>query len=183
MNRTMTATTGTTHDPLRQKQIVQAAVVLLDEGGIENLTMRRVGSRLGITGAALYWHIKSRHELLLLAVDSLWGQAPLCLDGLPWRAAVLAMADNLRSMLLRHPWLLAAMTIQPVDGPARDRHDERLLAVCEAAGLTRQDAEQAAQSIIAFAIGSALADTPGPYVSFGLQSILDGVEAGLTAHS
>jgi len=108
------------------------AVVLLDEGGIENLTMRRVGSRLGITGAALYWHIKSRHELLLLAVDSVWGQAPLlCLDDLPWRAAVLAMADNLRSMCVRHPWLLTAMTIQPLDGPARDHHDRHLLAVCQ----------------------------------------------------
>lgn len=168
-NRTMTATTGTTRDPLRQEQIVQAAVVLLDEGGIENLTMRRVGSRLGITGAALYWHIKSRHELLLLAVDSVWGQAPLCLDDLPWRAAVLAMADNLRSMCVRHPWLLTAMTVRPLDGPARHRHDQHLLAVCQTAGLTRQDAEQTAQSIIAFAIGSALADTPSPYVSFGLQ--------------
>ncbi|MGX1480534.1 UNVERIFIED_CONTAM: AcrR family transcriptional regulator [Streptomyces canus] len=183
MNRTMTATTGTARDALRQEQIVQAAVVLLDEGGIENLTMRRVGSRLGITGAALYWHIKSRHELLLLAVDSVWGQAPLlCLDDLPWRAAVLAMADNLRSMCVRHPWLLTAMTIQPLDGPARDRHDRHLLAVCQTAGLTRQDAEQATQSIITFALGSALAATPGPYVSFGLQSILDGVEGGLVAH-
>ncbi|MFJ2240370.1 TetR/AcrR family transcriptional regulator [Streptomyces sp. NPDC087859] len=183
MNRTMTAATGTTRDPLDQEQIVQAAIVLLDEGGIENLTMRRVGSRLGITGAALYWHIKSRHELLLLAVDSVWGQAPLCLDGLPWRVAVLAMADNLRSMCVRHPWILTAITIQPLDGPARHRYDQRLLAVCQKAGLTRQDAEQATQSIIAFAIGSALADTPGPYVSFGLQSILDGVEAGLGAHA
>lgn len=182
MNSPMTATTGATRDALRQEQIVQAAIALLDEGGIEHLSMRRVGSRLGITAAALYWHIKSRHDLLLLAVDNVWGQPPLpCLDGLPWRPALLAMADNLRAMCVRHPWLLTAMTIQPLDGPARDRHDRHLLAVCETSGLNRQDAEQAAQSIVTFAIGSALTATSGPYVSFGLESILDGVEARLAA--
>jgi AcrR family transcriptional regulator len=171
-------------DTLHQEQIIQAAIALLDEGGIESLTMRRLGSRLGITAAALYWHVKSRHDLLLLAADTVWGQTPLsALDGLEWRPALLAMADNLRSMLLRHPWLLAAMTVQPLDGPARDRHDEHLLAVCQASGLTRRDAEQAAQSVVTFAIGAALAATPRPHVSFGLQSLLDGVEAKLAART
>ncbi|KUN29585.1 hypothetical protein AQJ23_02135 [Streptomyces antibioticus] len=109
-------------DVLHQEQIIGAAIALLDEGGIESLTMRRLSSWLGITAAALYWHIKSRHDLLLLAADTVWGQTPLpALDSLEWRPALLAMADNLRSMLLRHPWLLAAMTIQPLDGPARRR--------------------------------------------------------------
>ncbi|MGX1025519.1 AcrR family transcriptional regulator [Streptomyces ambofaciens] len=184
MSSPMPTTAGMPRDALHQEQIIQAAIALLDEGGIESLTMRRLGSRLGITAAALYWHIKSRHDLLLLAADTVWGQTPLpALDGVEWRPALLAMADNLRSMLLRHPWLLAAMTIQSLDGPARDRHDEYLLAVCEASGLTRRDAEQAAQSVVTFAIGAALAGTSRPYVSFGLQSLLDGVEAKLAART
>lgn len=133
----MPPTAGMPRDAPHQEQIVLAAIALLDEGGIESLTLRRLGSSLGSTAAALHWHIKSRHDLLLLAADAVWGQTPLpALDGLEWRPALLAMADNLRSTLLRHPWLLAAMTIQPLDGPARDRHDEHLLAVCEASGLT-----------------------------------------------
>lgn len=175
----MTSTIDATRDAVRHEQIIQAAIAVLDEGGIENLTMRRVGSRLGISAAALYWHVKSRHDLLLLAADTVWGQAPLPPHGLPWRSALLAMADTLRAMCLRHPWILTAMSIQQVDGPARDRHDRYLLAVCETSGLARQDAEQAVHSIVTFAIGSALAAGPGPYVSFGLQSLLDGVEARL----
>ncbi|NUS24785.1 MAG: TetR family transcriptional regulator [Streptomyces sp.] len=169
---------------LGPEQIVQTAIVLLDDGGIENLSMRRLASRLGITAAALYWHVRSRHDLLLLAADTLWGQIPLPrLDDLEWRSALLAMAGNLRSMLSRHPWLLAAMTLQPLDGPCRDRHDEHLIAFCETSGLTRRDAEQAAHSIVALTIGAALATVPGPHVSFGLQSILDGIEARLTARA
>ncbi|MER6220736.1 TetR/AcrR family transcriptional regulator C-terminal domain-containing protein [Streptomyces sp900105755] len=184
MSSPIPPTAGMPRDALHQEQIIQAAIALLDEGGIESLTMRRLGSRLGITAAALYWHVKSRHDLLLLAADTVWGQTPLpALDGLEWRPALLAMADNLRSMLLRHPWLLAAMTVQPLDGPARDRHDEHLLALCEASGLTGRDAEQAAQSVVTFAIGAALAATPRPYVSFGLQALLDGVEARLAART
>ena len=182
MNSTTTPTARTSRDALRQEQIVQESIRLLDEGGIENLSMRRVGSRLGITAAALYWHIKSRHDLLLLAADSVWGQIPLPgLDDLEWRPALLAMADNLRSVLLRRRWLLTAMTIQPLDGPARDRYDRHLRAVCETSGLTERDAEQAAQSVVTFAIGSALAGTCDPHVSFGVQSILDCVEARATA--
>lgn len=163
----MPPTAGMPRDAPHQEQIVLAAIALLDEGGIESLTLRRLGSSLGSTAAALHWHIKSRHDLLLLAADAVWGQTPLpALDGLEWRPALLAMADNLRSTLLRHPWLLAAMTIQPLDGPARDRHDEHLLAVCEASGLTRRDAEHAAQSVVAFAIGAALADSPSPRSAF-----------------
>jgi AcrR family transcriptional regulator len=139
----MPTTAGMPRDALHQEQIIQAAIALLDEGGIESLTMRRLGSRLGITAAALYWHIESWRDLLLLA----------------------------------------AMIIQHLDGPARDRHDEHLLAVCEASGLTRRDAEQAARSVVTFAIGAALAVTPRPYVSFGLQSLLDGVEARLGART
>ncbi|WP_053847217.1 TetR/AcrR family transcriptional regulator [Streptomyces sp. NRRL B-24085] len=180
----MTATTGAARDALRQEQIVQAAVVLLDEGGVENLSMRKLGSRLGITGAALYWHVKSRHDLLLLAVDSVWGQVPLPHpDGPHWRPALLAMADDVRALCVRHPWLLTAMAIQPLDGPSIDRHFRHLLAVCEKAGLTRQDAEQAAQSILTFTLGSVLAAGPGPYVSFGLRAILDGVEARLAGRA
>ncbi|MEV3971375.1 TetR/AcrR family transcriptional regulator C-terminal domain-containing protein [Streptomyces sp. NPDC050698] len=174
----MSAAPGTPRDALHQEQIIQAAIALLDEGGIESLSMRRLGSRLGITAAALYWHVRSRHDLLLLAADTVWGQPPLpVLDDIEWRPTLRGMVDDLRSMLLRHPWLLAAMTIQPLDGPARDRHEEHLRAVCETAGLSRRDAEQAAGSLVTFAIGAALAATPGPCVSFGLQSILDGIEA------
>ncbi|WP_329296628.1 TetR/AcrR family transcriptional regulator C-terminal domain-containing protein [Streptomyces pseudovenezuelae] len=158
----MTSTTGAARDALRQE----------------------IGSRPGNPGAALYWHIKSTHDLLLLAVDSVWGRVPLpCLDGLHWHPALLAMADHVRSLCVRHPWLLTAMAIQPLDGPAVDRHDRHLLAVCEKSGLTRQDAEQAAQSIIAFTLGSVLTAGPDPRASFGLQSILDGVEARLPARA
>ncbi|MER6288965.1 hypothetical protein [Streptomyces sviceus] len=89
---------------VRHEQIVQESIRLLDEGGIENLSMRRAGSHLGITAAAPYWHINSRHDLLLLAADTVWGQIPLPgLDDLEWRPALLTMADNPCSTLLRRP--------------------------------------------------------------------------------
>ncbi|MER6162197.1 TetR/AcrR family transcriptional regulator [Streptomyces sp. NPDC001868] len=84
----MPPTAGMPRDALHQEQIMQAAITLLDEGGFESLSMRRLGSRLGITAAALYRHIKSRHDLLLLAADTVWGQTPLpALDGLERRPA------------------------------------------------------------------------------------------------
>jgi AcrR family transcriptional regulator len=94
MSSPSSTTVGMPRQALQQEQIVQTAIVLLDDGGIDNLSMRRLGSRLGITAAALYWHVRSRHDLLLLAADAVWGRMPLPRpDGLEWRPALLAMAD------------------------------------------------------------------------------------------
>ena len=51
---------------LNQRQIVQAALDLLDEVGFDGLTMRSLASKLGIQAASLYWHLRSKQELLSL---------------------------------------------------------------------------------------------------------------------
>jgi TetR/AcrR family tetracycline transcriptional repressor len=49
---------------LERGQIVEAAINLLDEDGLEGLTLRRLASRLGIQAPSLYWHIRDKAELM-----------------------------------------------------------------------------------------------------------------------
>src|SRR2546427_8680665 len=49
---------------LDQSQIVQAALSLLDEVGFDGLTMRNLAKKLGIQAASLYWHVRSKQDLL-----------------------------------------------------------------------------------------------------------------------
>src|SRR5262245_34029368 len=61
-----------TSDPRRkrrtldQAQVVRAALALLDEVGLDELTMRRLAERLGVKAAALYRHVRGKDELLAL---------------------------------------------------------------------------------------------------------------------
>lgn len=49
---------------ITRAQIVQAALAVLDEGGIDAVTVRAVAARLGIRAPALYWHVRDKQELL-----------------------------------------------------------------------------------------------------------------------
>ena len=50
--------------PLTRDRILQAALELADEGGIESLTMRNLGQTLGFEAMSLYNHIANKDDLL-----------------------------------------------------------------------------------------------------------------------
>nr|BFE78795.1 hypothetical protein GCM10020093_013960 [Planobispora longispora] len=49
---------------LTRQIIVDAALRLLDEAGLEGLTVRRLAAELGVQSPALYWHFRTKQELL-----------------------------------------------------------------------------------------------------------------------
>nr|WP_042195056.1 TetR/AcrR family transcriptional regulator [Kibdelosporangium sp. MJ126-NF4]CTQ92397.1 Transcriptional regulator, TetR family [Kibdelosporangium sp. MJ126-NF4] len=144
-------------ETLTRDQIVRAAVELLDAEGIEGLSMRQLGSRLGSAATSIYWHVKSKDDLVVLAADTVWGEIELPdLDKAGWRAAATAMAKGMYAMILRHPWLVPAMSTHLVYGPGKARYDDHMLAVYETAGFTGQDAAQAMKVVFTFVLGTAL---------------------------
>ncbi len=88
---------------LRREQVVATALRLLNDVGLDALTMRRLGQELDVQAATLYWHIKNKEELLdAMAEAMLAGCAesvPVALSGME-RAA--GMAERLRGALLAH---------------------------------------------------------------------------------
>jgi TetR/AcrR family transcriptional regulator, tetracycline repressor protein len=91
---------------LDRESVVRMALRLLDEDGIEGLTVRRLATRLDVQAPALYWHFKSKQELLdematAVLTDAL---ADIALDeeGLGWRGLAVAYGQGMRRMLLAH---------------------------------------------------------------------------------
>lgn len=144
-------------DTLTSERIVQTAVELLDAEGIEGLGMRQLGIKLGSAATAVYWHVKSKDNLLVLAADHVFGEIELPVPSAAgWQSAAAAMAASMYEMVMRHPWLLSAMSSHLIYGPGKARHDDHLLAIYETAGFTGQDADQAAQVVVTFVLGTAL---------------------------
>jgi AcrR family transcriptional regulator len=142
---------------LTRDQIVRAAVELLDADGIDGLSMRRLGGRLGSAATAVYWHVKDKANLVVLAADAVWAEVELPdVDAAGWRNAAEAMAHGLYAMIVRHPWLVPAMSTHLLYGPGKARHDDHALAIYEAAGFTGQDAEQALKVVFTHVLGLAL---------------------------
>lgn len=61
--------------PLSRETIVQAAITLMDEAGLNAVTTRKVAERLGVRGPALYWHIGSMVELRGLMCETVIASA------------------------------------------------------------------------------------------------------------
>ncbi|MEU7804235.1 TetR/AcrR family transcriptional regulator C-terminal domain-containing protein [Micromonospora arborensis] len=144
-------------DTLTREQIIQTAIELLDEEGLEGLNMRSLGKRLGAAATAVYWHVKNKDDLVVLAGDHVWDEIDLPdLDALDWRTAATSMAAALHAMLSRHPWLVQALGTHLFYGPGKARHDDHSLAVYEAAGFTGADADQAAAAVFTYVLGNVL---------------------------
>ncbi|MGC5311790.1 TetR/AcrR family transcriptional regulator [Micromonospora zamorensis] len=143
-------------DTLTRDQIVRTAVELLDAEGLEGLNMRALGKRLDSAATAMYWHVKNKDNLVLLATDQVWGELKLPdLDVVDWRSAATAMAVDLYEMFTRHPWLVQAFAAHVLYGEGKSRHDDRSLAVYEAAGFTSEQADQAASAVFTYVLGNA----------------------------
>jgi AcrR family transcriptional regulator len=147
---------------LSRDRIVAEAVALLDAEGIDALSMRSLGTRLGAGATSLYRHVANKDELIELVVDEVYGEmrVPGAGDAAGWRAAVAAGAHSLRSMILRHPWLVSVLgQVGLADlGPNLTRQCERLLALFQAAGFDPGEADQAMNTIIAYVIGMTLSE-------------------------
>src|SRR2546430_5205376 len=70
---------------LTREQIVTEAVRLLHADGLEALSMRKLGTRLGAGATSLYWHVGSKEQLLELAADAVYAEVEVATVAHPAR--------------------------------------------------------------------------------------------------
>jgi len=125
---------------LDQEQIVQAALELLDESGLDGLSMRRLADKLGIKAASLYWHVRDKQHLMALLADAIVAPAQGPDPSLPWRPRLEAAAAEYRRILLSHRDAARVLASSgPPSGPHRLRLTEQYMAALLNAGFTPHD--------------------------------------------
>jgi AcrR family transcriptional regulator len=144
--------------PLGRALIASTAAQIIDEAGVEGLTMRSVAARLGVSAMALYHHVDDKDELLRLVGDDLLGQIELPdPDSQDLRelftAIVMAALDALRSV----PGLSSVLLTSKLLPNARE-----MLLYCihlfERAGLDRDQAHDAYAAIHQLVLGRLLVE-------------------------
>lgn len=148
--------------------ILDAALTLLDEGGPDAASIRRIAARVGVAPNAVYTYFPDKAAVVQALVDRLLGEVDhdvFADDNEPWRSRVEALALELRQRLSAHPGAVPLMIGGPMDGPHAMALNERLLQILAAAGLTATDAARAAYLLTVYIFGSLLleiADVHGP---------------------
>jgi AcrR family transcriptional regulator len=117
--------------------IVAAAIDVLDEGGVEALSMRQVAQRLGTGAGSLYAHVSSKEQLLELVYDELIGRVQLLEpDPAIWREQATEMLTELYIVLRSHRDAALAGLGRIPTSPNALVGAEALVAVLRAGGLT-----------------------------------------------
>jgi TetR/AcrR family tetracycline transcriptional repressor len=89
---------------LSKTAVVDRALALGDAVGLEALTIRRLAQDLGVTPMALYWHFRSKEELLAGLGDQVWGEIDIAVDpAADWPAQLRGLLESLVQVLRTHP--------------------------------------------------------------------------------
>jgi TetR/AcrR family transcriptional regulator, tetracycline repressor protein len=142
---------------LTKAAIVQAALDLLDEAGMDGLTVRALASRLGVQAPALYWHVRSKQALLDEMATLIWRQigdvmAALPAD-LPWREVLRTYAATVRQELLGHRDGAKAFSGTTLTDPDVVRRQEGTFANLIRQGFSLPEATRALVLLHDFVIG------------------------------
>jgi AcrR family transcriptional regulator len=124
--------------PLSRDRILAAALALVDEGGIEALSMRRLGQALGFEAMSLYNHVANKDDVIDGILDLVLAETEPPSQADDWAAAVRASAVSVHDALRRHPWSCALLMSPGRIRPARLSYMDALLGRLREAGFTAE---------------------------------------------
>jgi AcrR family transcriptional regulator len=145
----------TKREPLSRNRVLEAAVALADETGLERFSMRGLAQELGVVPMALYKHVANKDQLLDGMVDLVFGEIELPPEDLDWRSAMRRRALSAREALRRHPWAIGMMESR-APGPANLRNHDAVMGCLRRAGFPFEQAIHAYSVQDAYIYGSAL---------------------------
>jgi len=155
-------TTRGTRRPLNRGLVLEAAVELADEVGIDALTMRKLAEVLGVEAMSLYNHVANKDDLLDGMVDIVFGEIDLPSGG-DWKTAMRQRAISARQVLRRHRWAIGRMESRRSPGPATLRHHDAVLACLRGGGLSMELTAHAYAVLDSYIYGFALQEATLPF--------------------
>jgi AcrR family transcriptional regulator len=141
----------------RVAAVVDAAMEIADDEGMDALSMRRIAERLGLKPMSVYTYVPGKAELIDLMVDRAAGEQPLPELGGSLRERLEQVARLSWNEYLRHPWLLSIDTSRPPLGPNVSDKWEWSLRAIEGLGLSDLDMDQVITLVVGFVTGPARA--------------------------
>lgn len=148
--------------PLSKERVLQAAIAVADEGGIESLTMRKLAEELGVEAMSLYYHVANKEALLDGVVGTLIGEIEEAVGGFSvpadltdWKTAARERILVARSVMLRHPWAPSVFETRTRMGPSMVMYFEGLLGIMREGGFSYDLAHHAMHAVGSMSLGFA----------------------------
>ncbi|HWG13994.1 MAG TPA: TetR family transcriptional regulator [Streptosporangiaceae bacterium] len=141
------ATEGPDRPRLTKSAVVGRALELADRDGVDALTIRRLATELGVTPMALYWHFRSKEELLSGLSDQIWNEVDLEVDqSAPWPDQLRAIMESLVGVMRAHPSGAQLVLAHKKESDGSMRAAEIALGLLQDAGFDPEQASEITRS-------------------------------------
>jgi hypothetical protein len=151
--------------PLTTDRILRAAVDLVDRKGLDALTMRRLGTELGVEAMSLYKHVANKEAILDGIVEIVLGEIELPSEGAEWREAMRRRAISAREVFSRHSWAIGLLEARDAMGPTALQYLNSVLGNLRSAGFSIENAAHAFWLLDSFVYGHVVHETSFPISS------------------
>lgn len=104
-----------TKSGLSREVIARAALALTDEGGLDQLSMRKLGGQLGVEAMSLYHYVDNKDDLLDAVLDGLYSEIELPVDvpAEDWETAIRIGLRSFHKVLVGHRAALELFSARP----------------------------------------------------------------------
>ncbi|MFD7156150.1 TetR/AcrR family transcriptional regulator [Kribbella sp. NPDC059898] len=156
--------------------IVRAAIELADAEDLAAVSMAKVAERLGNSTMALYRHVKSKDELLVMMSDAALERPEPLPEGVDWRTGLTFWADGVLTAIRRHKWYAKLPLSGPPAGPNNLAWFDSALGALKDTGLPEAAKVGVVMGLItfvqgeirmAFDLAAGYADNPAAFLQFG----------------
>ena len=129
--------------PLTPDRILERAMTLADDDGIEALTMRRLADQLGVEAMSIYHHLPNKNAILDGLAERVFQEIETEVGGFdvpasdaPWTAGIRARILGARRVMLRHRWMPGVMESRGVMTPTMVRYVDAIVGAMHAGGVS-----------------------------------------------
>jgi AcrR family transcriptional regulator len=148
--------------PLSRERVLRAAIALADEGGIDALSMRKLGQKLGVEAMSLYHHVANKDDLLDGIVDAVTSEIEVPVDA-DWKEAIRRTAISSHEVFLRHRWACSLMMRRARVSPERMEWMEAVLRTLREAGFSAEMTHHAYHALDSHITGFTLWQVSMPF--------------------
>ncbi|MEV6070785.1 TetR/AcrR family transcriptional regulator C-terminal domain-containing protein [Nocardia sp. NPDC052001] len=138
---------------LHRTDVVDGAIAILDQYGLADLTMRRLAGSLHVQPGALYWHFPNKQALLGAVADRILAPMDEPVETTEWSGQITELAHRLRSCLLAYRDGAELVSATYASRLTTSKGRERLAGAAIRAGMTREEAELAAYTLLYYVLG------------------------------
>lgn len=147
---------------LSRDHVLESAVALADDIGIEALTIRKLATAMGTKPMTIYRHVPSKEAIVDGMVDSVFAEIERPPTDGDWLGALRRRCVSARSVLNRHPWAAPLMESRTSPGPETLGHHDSVVGCLRRGGLSWQMVAHANAMLDAYIYGFALLEASLP---------------------